>query len=78
MFFEKDLKELGKVPSERERFTMLVIGMIIESRQDLRKKVGMMSSVQEALEDLRMTAFTSSGLAGGKLVKKGGTRGGSI
>ena len=73
-----DLKELGKVPSERERFTMLVMGMIRESRQDLSKKVGMMSRVQEALEDLRMAAFTSSGLAGEKLVRQGGTRGGSI
>ena len=57
---------------------MLVMGMIRESRQDLSKKVGMMSRVQEALEDLRMAAFTSSGLTGEKLVRQGGTRGGSI
>ena len=67
------MKALGKVPSERERFTMLVMGMIRESRQDLSKKVGMMSRVQEAFEDLRMAAFTSSGLAGEKLVRQGGT-----
>ena len=57
---------------------MLVMGMIRESRQDLSKKVGMMSRVQEALEDLRMAVFTSSGIAGEKLVMQGGTRGGSI
>ena len=58
------MKELGKIPSERARLMMLVIGSRRESRQDLSRKVGMISSSQEALEDLRIAILTSSVLAG--------------
>ena len=46
---EADLKESGKRPSERARLIMLVMGSKRESRQDLIRKVGMISRAQEAL-----------------------------
>ena len=75
---EADLKESGKIPSERARLIMLVMGSKRESRQDLIRKVGMISRVQEALEDLRIAALTSSMFAGEKDERRGGARGGSI
>ena len=71
---EADLKESGKRPSERARLIMLVMGSKRESRQDLIRKVGMISRAQEALEDLRIAALTSSVLAGEKDERRGGTR----
>ena len=56
---EAILKELGKVPTERARLIMVVIGKTKESRQDLRRKVGMMSRGQDALVDERMAFLTS-------------------
>lgn len=61
---DADLKESGKMPSERARLMMLVMGRRRESRQDLSRNVGIMSRAQEALEDLRIAVFTSSVLAG--------------
>ena len=75
---EADLKEWGTVPSERARLMMLVIGSRRESRHDLSRKVGIISRVQEALEDLRMTILTSSVLAGEKDDRQGGTIGGVV
>ena len=75
---EADLNESGKIPSESARLIMLVMGSKRESRQDLIRKVGMMSRAQEALEDLRIAALTSAMLAGEKDERQGGTRGGSI
>jgi len=66
------------MPSESARLIMLVMGSKRESRHDLIRKVGMMSRAQEALEDLRIAALTSSLLAGEKDERQGGTRGGSI
>lgn len=51
------------MPSERARLIILVIGSSSESRQDLRRRVGIKSRAQEALEDTRMTALTSSVVA---------------
>ena len=48
------------MPSERARLIILVIGSSSESRQDLRRRVGIESRAQEALEDTRMAALTSS------------------
>ena len=56
---------------------MVVMGSKRESRQDLRRKVGMISRQQEALEDLRIAIFTSSGVAGENDEREGGTNGGS-
>ena len=75
---EADLKESGKIPSRRARLIMLVIGSRRESRQDLSRKVGMISRSQEALEDLRIAVLTSSVLAGEKDDKRGGIMGGSV
>ena len=75
---EADLNESGKMSSESARLIMLVMGSKRESRQDLIRKVGMMSRAQEALEDLRIAALTSAMLAGEKDERQGGTRGGSI
>ena len=66
------LNSVGKIPSERDMFTSLVIGWMSESRQVLRKKVGIVSREQEALDDLRMAILTSSVEAGEKLDKNGG------
>jgi len=63
---EADLKESGKIPSERARLIMLVIGSRRESRQDLSRKVGMISRSQEAFDDLRIAILTSSVDAGEK------------
>lgn len=71
------LKESGKVPSESARFMMLVIGSKRGSRQDFRRKVGMVSREQEALEDFRIAILTSSGVAGAKAESEGGAVGGS-
>src|SRR6188768_1558965 len=61
---EADLKEWGKIPSESARLMMLVIGSRRESRQDLSRKVGMISKAQDEFEDLRIAVLTSSMLAG--------------
>ena len=49
----------GKIPSSRAKFTILVIGTSSEFKQDLSKKVGMMSSEQVALGELSMMARIS-------------------
>ena len=49
-----------------------------ESRHDLIRKVGMISRAQEALEDLRIAALTSSMFVGEKDERRGGTMGGSM
>jgi len=66
------LKPAGKEPSRKDKFMMLVIRVIRESRQDLRRKVGMVSREQVALEDIRMARRTSSWLVGEKVLKGGG------
>ena len=80
MFFKKgfdqaDLKDVGKLPSVRERLIRLVIGARRESRQDFISLVGMESSGQVELEDERMTRRTSCD-AGDSLRSGGGANGG--
>jgi len=41
----------GKMPSERQRFTMVVIGRIRAGRQDFKSEVGMGSREQVALDE---------------------------
>ena len=65
---------IRKVPSERARLIIVVMGRAKESRQDLRRKVGMKSRVQEALEEERMACLTSWMLAGRKEEQAGGMR----
>jgi len=70
------LKDVGKVPSERERLIRVVIGARRESRQDSMSLVGMGSSRQVEFEDERMTRRTSSCDAGDRLSSGGGGNGG--
>src|SRR3989442_14048131 len=49
---------------------MLVMEVMRESRQDLRRKVGIVSREQMALEDIRMARRTSSWLVGEKVLKE--------
>ena len=53
----------GKVPSDRAKLIIFVIGRIRESRQDLSRKVGMMSREHVELDELKTAFRTSSGLA---------------
>ena len=70
------MKDLGKVPSVRERLIRLLIGARRESRQDFISLVGMESSGQVELEDERMTRRTSSCDAGDRLRSGGRANGG--
>ena len=70
------MKDVGKVPSVRERLIRVVIGARRESRQDFISLVGMESSGQVELEDERMTRRTSSCDAGDRLRSGGGGNGG--
>ena len=49
-----DLKLSGKMPSDRERLMMVVMGMIRASRQLLRRWVGIESRSQDALDEKRI------------------------
>ena len=75
---EADLKEWGNIPSESARLMMLAIGSRRESRQDLSRKVEMISRAQEAFEDLGIAILTSSMLAGEKDERQGGKIGGVV
>jgi len=66
------LKVEGKTLSDSDKFTMLVMGRSSESRQDFKRKVGMTSRAQVALEDCITAARTSSNVAGEKFDKVGG------
>ena len=70
------MKDVGKVPSVRERLIREVIGARKELRQDFISLVGMESSGQVELEDERMTRRTSSCDAGDRLRSGGGANGG--
>ena len=63
-------KEEGKVPSENERLTIFVMGWRRTSRQDLSRKVGMMSREQDELDDSVIADRTSSQVAGTKADKE--------
>lgn len=65
------MKESGKEPSEMAKLMMVVIGTNKESRHDLRRNVGMISSEDEAEEDERI-AFLTSWWSAGRKVEQGG------
>ena len=60
------------MPSEMAKLMMVVIGGNKESRHDLRRKVGMMSSEEVAEEEARIAFLTSRRSAGGKYEHVGG------
>ena len=73
------LKEDGKVPSERERLMIVVIGGRRQSIHDFRRIVGMISREHVEFEDERMALRTSSMVAGGKSERgRGGMEGGGL
>jgi len=55
---------------------MVVIGCNSESRHDFRRNVGIISRPQVEVDVFRMACLTSSVVAGMKVVKGGGDRGG--
>ena len=66
------LKEVGKLPSESERFINLVTGRRRASIQDLRSFVGKTSRGQVEFDEERIACRTSSGVAGRKFDRRGG------
>ena len=72
------LKLQGKVPSDKQRLSRVVIGGSRASRQDLRSQVGRMSSGHVELLEARMIFLTLSREAGEKLVRGGGGAAGGI
>ena len=66
------LKVAGKVPSDSERLTIVVIGGSKESMHDLRSFVGMRSREHVESEDERIALRTSRMVAGGKSERSGG------
>lgn len=71
-------RSVGKVDPSRQRLRNVVIGGKRASKQDLRRKVGMMSSEQEEPGEERMILLTSSIVVGAKFVKMGGGAGGEM
>ena len=57
------LKEDGNIPSESERFMILVIGGSRESMHDFKSFVGITSSEHVAFEEKRIALRTSRELA---------------
>ena len=53
-----DLNASGKEPSARDKFIRVVIGLIRASKQDFRRKVGIGSKLQVALEEERIAPRT--------------------
>ena len=70
------MKDVGKVPSARERLIRVVIGARRESRQDFISLVGMESGGQVEFEDERMTRRPSACDAGDRLRSGGWGNGG--
>ena len=66
------LKAVGKNPSWRALFMMVVIGCRRDSRQDFSRKVGIESSEQLAFDEVKIMFLISSGVAGEKAVRLGG------
>lgn len=66
------LKCVGKVDSVRQRFSSVVIGGSRASMQDFSNRVGSMSSGHVESDEERIIFFTSSMVAGARLVMSGG------
>ena len=60
------LKVVGKDLSDNDRLTILVIGLMSTSKQDLRRLVGITSRSQEESEEDMITLLTSSSVDGAK------------
>ena len=59
------LYEDGKVPVERERFTIVVMGFNSTGKRDLKSEAGISSRGQDELVAARMFRLISSDVAGG-------------
>ena len=70
------LKAPGKEPSARDKCIRVVIGLIRASRQDFKRKIGIESKLQVALEEERIALRTSASVAEEKEGREGGVRGG--
>ncbi len=67
-----DLYVEGKVPDERERFTIVVMGVKRTGKRDFKSGVGISSRGQEEFEAARMVRLISSDEAGVKRSSDGG------
>ena len=67
------LKQIGKIPSERERFMIVVIGGNRESMHDFRSFVGIRSREQVEFEKERIALRTSRVVARGISERSGGS-----
>ena len=65
------MKLVGKEPSRKDKFMMLVMGLMRESTQNLRRKVGIVTREQVALEDIIMAWLTSPWLFREEVLKDG-------
>ena len=65
------LKVVGKDPPDNDKLTIMVIGLMSTSKQDLRRLVGITSRSQESEEDM-ITLLTSSSVDGAKDESRGG------
>ena len=72
------LKLEGKMSSDKQRLSRVVIGGSRALRQDLRSQVGRISSGHVELLEAGMIFLTSSREAGEKLVKGGSDAAGGI
>ena len=67
-----DLYVEGKVPDERERFTIVVMGFNRTGKRDFKSGVGISSRGQEEFKAARMVCLISSDEAGVKRSSDGG------
>ena len=72
------LKHSGNIPSERDRFMILVIGVARMSIQSLTRDVGQGSRSHDLFGEEEMSFFTSSSETGVKEDSCGGVLGGGI
>jgi hypothetical protein len=72
------LYEDGKVPEERERFTIVVMGFNSTGKRDFKSEVGISSRGQDELVAARMFRLISSDVAGAKRSSEGGGEGGGM
>ena len=66
------MKVVGKDPSDNDRLTIMVIGLMRTSKQDLRRLVGIMSRSQVESEEDMISLLTSSSVDGAKDESRGG------
>ena len=70
------MKPVGKAPSDRDKFTRVVIGTTKTSIQDFSKDVGIESREQVVLEEVRMMCLTSAAVVEINCKRAGGGIGG--